>query len=132
VTHSLDTNAVIAILKEPHGRVATRLRGHAPGDIAVSSIVLHELYFGAFRSARVEYNLARVEALRFPVIALDQDDARAAGEIRAGLAARGTPIGGYDLFIAGQAYARGLVVVTANTREFARVSELAVEDWAVA
>jgi len=132
VTHALDTNAVIALLNNARGSVATRLRTHAPADIAISSIVLCELYFGAFRSARVEYNLARVEALRFAVLALDQDDARAAGEIRAALAARGTPIGGYDLLIAGQARARGLVVVTANGREFARVDGLAVEDWATA
>ena len=130
MTHTLDTNAVIAVMKDPRGTVARRLRTHAARDIAVSAVVLHELYFGAFRSARVEHNLARVEALRFPVLALDADDARAAGEIRAALAARGTPIGGYDLLIAGQARARGLTVVTANGREFERVDGLIVEDWA--
>ena len=130
MTHSLDTNAVIALLRDPQGVVAQRLRTHAPRDIAVSAIVMHELYWGAFHSARVKHNLARVEALAFTVLDLGLEDAREAGRLRAELAAVGAPIGGYDLLIAGQARARGLVVVTANTREFARVPGLGVEDWA--
>lgn len=129
MTHALDTNAVIALLRDPRGAVASRLRAHDPADIGVSAIVLHELYFGAFRSGRPAHNLAQVEALRFPVIEVSADDARRAGEVRAALSAQGTPIGSYDVLIAGQALARGLVVVTANTSEFARVDGLAVEDW---
>ena len=130
MTWSLDTNALIAVLRDPGGIVAGRLRQHAPQDIAVSAVVMHELYWGAFRSARVEHNLAQVDALAFPVLDLDLDDAREAGRLRAELAAVGLPIGGYDLLIAGQARARGLIVVTANTREFERVAGLRVEDWA--
>ena len=62
------------------------------------------------------------------VIAL-LNDAREAGEIRAHLAAQGVPIGSYDVLIAGQARARALTLVTHNTREFARVPRLQVEDW---
>ncbi|WP_174298178.1 type II toxin-antitoxin system VapC family toxin [Sphingomonas bacterium] len=132
MTYSLDTNAVIAVLRDPGGTVAQRLRQQSPGDVAVSAVVLHELYWGAYRSARVEHNLAQVDALAFPVLDLDLDDAREAGRLRAELAAVGLPIGGYDLLIAGQARARGLIVVTANTREFERVAGLSVEDWAAA
>ncbi|WP_174298924.1 type II toxin-antitoxin system VapC family toxin [Sphingomonas bacterium] len=132
MTFSLDTNAVIAVLRDPGGTVAQRLRQRSPGDVSVSAVVLHELYWGAYRSARVEHNLAQVDALAFPVLDLDLDDAREAGQLRAELAAVGLPIGGYDLLIAGQARARGLIVVTANTREFERVSGLSVEDWAAA
>jgi tRNA(fMet)-specific endonuclease VapC len=63
------------------------------------------------------------------VIEFDQEDARQAGEIRATLAAAGTPIGPYDVLIAGQARARSLVLVTRNTGEFSRVGGLHVEDW---
>ena len=70
-------------------------------------MVLHELYWGAYRSARVEHNLAQIDALVFPVLDLDLADAREAGRLRAELAAVGLPIGGYDLLIAGQARARG-------------------------
>lgn len=125
----LDTNAVIALLNAQGGLVSQRIRQYRPADIGLPSIVMHELYFGAFRSQRIERNLALVDRLRFEVLPFDQDDARRAGEIRAALAAQGTPIGGYDVLIAGQASARGLTLVSRNVREFARVESLRVENW---
>ncbi|CUA92832.1 type II toxin-antitoxin system VapC family toxin [Thiomonas bhubaneswarensis] len=125
----LDTNAVIALLNAQGGLVSQRIRQYRPADIGLPSIVMHELYFGAFRSQRLERNLALVDRLRFEVVPFDQDDARRAGEIRAALAAQGTPIGGYDVLIAGQASARGLTLVSRNVREFARVESLRVENW---
>ncbi|MEX3983582.1 type II toxin-antitoxin system VapC family toxin [Paraburkholderia sp. EG287A] len=124
----LDTNAVIAILKGDPA-VVGRLRAHLPGDFGLPSIVVHELYYGAYKSQRAAENLARVEALQFEVVPFDTEDAQHAGELRAQLAAAGTPIGPYDALIAGQARARGLVLVTHNVREFARVDQLQVEDW---
>jgi len=59
----------------------------------------------------------------------DDQDARATGRVRAALEKTGTPIGAYDLLIAGQALRRGLTVVTANTSEFSRVAEPSWEDW---
>jgi tRNA(fMet)-specific endonuclease VapC len=94
-----------------------------------SAVVIHELYFGAFKSQRVEQNVARVDALQFLVLEFDDEDARQAGQIRAQLASKGTPIGPYDVMIAGQARARELTLVTHNTTEFRRVPGLRVEDW---
>jgi tRNA(fMet)-specific endonuclease VapC len=125
----LDTNAVIAVLNDPAGPVSQRLRRCLPVDIGLSSIVMHELYFGAFKSQRLERNLAIVDGLRFEVVPFDQDDARRAGEIRAALSPQGIPIGGYDVLIAGQASARGLTLVSRNLREFQRVEHLQVENW---
>ncbi len=125
----LDTSAVIALLNAQGGLVSQRIRQYRPADIGLPSIVMHELYFGAFRSQRLERNLALVDRLRFEVLPFDQDDARRAGEIRAALAAQGTPIGGYDVLVAGQASARGLTLVSRNVREFARVESLRVENW---
>lgn len=124
----LDTNAVIAILRGDPGFL-TRLRQHNPQDFAVPAIVAHELYYGAYRGQRRDDNVARVDALRFEVLDFDREDARESGRIRALLAVAGTPIGPYDVLIAGQALARGLVLVTHNTREFGRVPGLPVEDW---
>lgn len=125
----LDANAVIALLNDTTSPIARRTRRHPPKDIGISAVVIHELYYGAFKSERVEMNVARVDALRFPVLEFDQEDARHAGEIRAHLAAKGTPIGPYDVLIAGQAKARELTLVTHNTTEFQRVPALKVEDW---
>lgn len=124
----LDTNAVIAIIAG-HRQIIDRLADYAPRDFALPSVGLHELYFGAFKSQRVEANLARIEALRFEVLELTEQDARAAGEIRAELGRLGTPIGPYDVLIAGQALARERVLITNNLREFDRVPGLQAEDW---
>jgi tRNA(fMet)-specific endonuclease VapC len=125
----LDANVVIALLNDRNSRPARRLRKHNPRDIAISAIVTHELYYGAFKSARRAQNVALVEKLRFPILEFDSEDAREAGELRAWLTLRGTPIGPYDVLIGGQAKARNLVLVTRNTDEFRRVPGLKIEDW---
>lgn len=125
----LDTNAVIALLNDPAGPVSRKLHSLSPTDIAISAVVLHELYFGAFKSARRDHNLSVVEALRFQILELDMNDARHSGEIRAWLEARGTPIGPFDVLIAGQARARGMTLVSQNLREFARVPGLKIANW---
>jgi tRNA(fMet)-specific endonuclease VapC len=97
-----------------------------------SSIVAHELWYGVAKSDRVAQNSNRLVAfLTSAVAVLDytEQDAQAAGEIRATLESQGQRIGEYDTLIAGQAYARNLILVTANTREFGRVKGLVVEDW---
>jgi tRNA(fMet)-specific endonuclease VapC len=87
------------------------------------------LFYGAFKSRRRAHNIALIDALPLEVIAFDREDARRAGEVRAALAASGQPIGPYDVLIAGQALARGLVLVTHNTGGFGRIPGLVVEDW---
>ena len=90
---------------------------------------MHELYVGAFKSQRRAHKLARVDAWRFEVLPLDTEDARHAGEIRACLAAPGTPIGAYDILIVGQARTRGVVLITRKLREFERVHGLSTKNW---
>jgi tRNA(fMet)-specific endonuclease VapC len=99
-----------------------------------SSIVAHELWYGVAKSDRVAQNSNRLAAfLTSAVAVLDytEQDAQAAGEIRATLESQGQRIGEYDTLIAGQAYARNLILVTANTREFGRVKGLVVVGWTV-
>jgi tRNA(fMet)-specific endonuclease VapC len=125
----LDANAVIGLLNDTNSKLVRRARREKPSDIAMSAIVAHELFYGAFRSRRTAENVALIDALRFTVLEFDKEDARRAGEIRALLASKGTPIGPYDVLIAGQALARGLVLVTDNTSEFRRVPRLRIENW---
>ena len=124
----LDANAVIAIMRGDQ-TVLDRLKRNRPADFGMPAVVTHELFYGAFRSSRVEENVRRLEALKFAIVEFDAEDARRAGELRADLARAGRPIGPYDVLVAGQALARGLTVVTHNMREFARVPGLSVEDW---
>ncbi|AZO28289.1 type II toxin-antitoxin system VapC family toxin [Mesorhizobium sp. M1B.F.Ca.ET.045.04.1.1] len=124
----LDTNAVIAIMKGDDDLLKV-LKRNKPQDFALSAIVAHELYYGACRGQRTEENLARLDALLFPVLEFDREDARHAGEIRAMLAVSGTPIGPFDVLIGGQARARSLTLMTRNVREFERIKNLAIETW---
>ena len=124
----LDSNAVIAALNDPYGVVGKRLRAQEPGEVGLSAIAAHELYYGAYRSRRREHNLSLIDALLFEVVEFDREDGRHAGEIRAVLAGAGTPIGPYDALIAGQARARDLTLVTANVDELRRVEGLVLED----
>lgn len=123
----LDTNAVIALLKRQPD-VTARVMRNGRRDHALSAIVAHELFFGAYRSDRPGETLAVLDGLRMPLLDFTIEDGRKAGEIRAALAAADTPIGPYDVLIAGQALARDLVLVSRNLREFARVPRLRVEN----
>jgi tRNA(fMet)-specific endonuclease VapC len=128
--YSLDTNAVIGLMEGKPASLRDKVRNLAPDEAVMSTVVLHELVWGAYKSERVERNLERLGRLRLPIVEFGDEDAHAAGQIRAELNRRGTPIGPYDLLIAGQARARGLTVVTGNLREYGRVEGLKVEDWA--
>jgi tRNA(fMet)-specific endonuclease VapC len=131
VNYLFDTNAVIALSGRKSMPLVNRVAASDEGSIAIPAIVAHELFYGAYRSAQTAFNLETLRILfaEFGIVAFDTEDARVAGEIRAALAARGTPIGPYDLLIAGQAKARDLTLVTNNVREFARVEGLRIEDW---
>lgn len=127
----LDTDAFSDLVRgEEH--VMMRFSLIPTSFVRISSVTVKEIEYGrqrhpnqvARRSNRINVLLREIEALPF-----DIQDAYATGRIRAALARVGTPIGPYDVMIAGTALARGLIVVTANTREFSRVPDLQVENW---
>ena len=124
----LDSNAIITWFNGRNRALVERLKAH-DGEFGTSTIVIFELYFGAFNSSRIADNINRLSNLKMPVLEFGETDAQAAGEIRAALKKAGTPIGPYDLLIAAQAKARGLVMVTNNVTEFSRVQGLMIEDW---
>ncbi len=124
----LDTNAVIALLKGEK-RFIEKLTLHRTSDVVMSSIVVYELYYGAFKSQKTQENISRIENLRLRILRLSMEDACCAGKIRSELERQGQTIGPYDLLIAGQALSRGLTLVTHNTKEFNRVEGLSVVDW---
>jgi tRNA(fMet)-specific endonuclease VapC len=125
----LDAGSVVDLLHGSISKLAWRLRREKPVDVALPAIVAQELYCGAFRSQRAEQNVALVDALEFPVLEFDKEDARHAGEIRALAAAKGFALGPYDILVAGQARSRKLTLITHNMNGFARVPGLRCEDW---
>jgi tRNA(fMet)-specific endonuclease VapC len=125
----LDSNVVIEILRGGSPKLARRVWGRPLKEVAISSLVAHELYYGAFKSLHQTRGVAGVDALPFAVVAFEHGDARESGRVRAVLANSGKTIGIVDVLIAGQALARGLVLVTHNVGEFSRVPGLKLEDW---
>ena len=137
MSYLLDANACIALIDGNPPPVRARLRRAlaAGAGVAVPAVVAFELWYGVAGSARRAANAGRLEAfLAGPLAPLpfDDEDARAAGEVRAALEAAGTPIGAHDVLIAGQALRRRATLVTANVAEFSRIAGLAWEDWATA
>jgi len=129
VTHLLDTDIVVDVLRHDP-RVRGRLE-RAGGSVAMSSITLMELEYGIQRSGDQEANARAVDRLLdfVPVLEFGATAAREAGLVRAELAAAGSPIGSYDVLIAGHARSAALTLATGNVREFSRVPNLTVDDW---
>ena len=127
----LDTNICIYAMKNKFPARTERLLEIHPSEICVSSVTVGELEYGAAKSMRREQTRSSILLFlsAFTVLPFTPEDARRFGELRAFLESRGTPIGPYDTMIAAQCAARGLTVVTNNTREFERVPNLALEDW---
>jgi tRNA(fMet)-specific endonuclease VapC len=131
----LDTNVVIFAINERKPKIVQRLhRELAAGTpMIVPALVLFELEYGCAKSKRREQSRRALEiflSAGFDQPPFDIEDAREAGEIRALLEARGQPVGPCDTLIAAQSRRRGATLVTLNAREFERVPELNVEDWA--
>lgn len=126
----LDTDICIDVLDlrpDVSRRFAHEL---ASTPLGLSSIVQHELWFGlaaGVKRSQTQALPALFSRLEFlPFVA---GDAQVSAKIGADLSGRGADIGAYDTLIAGHALARGLVLVTANTRHFSRVDGLAIENW---
>jgi tRNA(fMet)-specific endonuclease VapC len=135
VIYLLDTNACIALINGTPASVRVRLEKAlgAGGQAFASTVVVFELWYGVAKSAHQETNARRLETfLSGPVrmLSFEEEDAKAAGKVRASIEASGKPIGAYDLLIAGQALRHKLTLVTANVKEFRRVKGLSWEDWA--
>jgi tRNA(fMet)-specific endonuclease VapC len=130
MTHLLDTDTCIGVLRQRPGMVQ-RLSQFAPTDCAVSVVTVYELFCGLAKAQDPGKERQKVERFVAAIVELplDRAGAEAAAKIRAELERQGTPIGPYDLLIAGQAVASGLTLVTKNVREFQRVSGLKLETW---
>lgn len=134
MAYLLDTNACIVLINGTSNLVRKRFTKAVDSgeQVWVPSVSVFELWYGVMKSVQTEANTRRLKMFlegQVRALAFDEEDARQAGEIRSTLERIGTPIGTYDVLIAGQARRRGLTLVTANAKEFARVKGLTWEDW---
>jgi tRNA(fMet)-specific endonuclease VapC len=130
IKYMLDTNILIYTIKNRPKKVRDAFKKHAD-YLAMSTVTLGELIYGAEKSTQSVRNLADIEALaaRMDVVPFDSQAAIHFGQVRAELSNSGKLIGPFDLMIAGHARSRGLILVTNNLREFKRVPGLRVENW---
>lgn len=125
----LDADTVSYALRG-QGQVAARILLHPPSDIAISSLTLAELGFGAEKKKSTKQRRAiRSFVQDVAVVPFDQAAADQFATLASVLARKGTPIGILDTLVAAHALALGLTVVTNNTRHFARVPGLKIENW---
>lgn len=128
----LDTNICIYLIKRSPESVVQRLQQLDPDQVGISSITHSELEYGVAKSVHAEKNRRALQKFLLPLQILSYDAlaAQAYGEIRVALEVAGTPIGSLDMLIAAHAKALCATLVSNNLREFSRVSDLKVENWA--
>ncbi len=127
--YALDTNTLSYFMRG-EGRVAQRLAATTPQRVAVPAIAACEIRYGLSRSGRPTLVTAFQHMMQaVAVLSFDAEAAEHAADIRTRLAEAGTPIGPHDILIAATARRHGCTLVTHNTREFARVPGLLLEDW---
>jgi len=128
----LDTDTCIYLIKKKPPQVLQKFTDYSVGEIGISSITVAELQYGVEKSQHPTKNRRALDQFLIPLIIADFDEqaAEAYGKVQAALEAQGTPIGALDTLIAAQALSLGVTLVTNNAREFSRVPDLNLVNWA--
>ncbi len=128
----LDTNICIYLIKQKPPKVLARFNTLALADIGISSITVAELEYGVYKSQQQEKNRSALMQFLIPleIVEFDQAAATVYGEIRSDLESRGLVIGAMDMLIAAHALSLSVTLVSNNVREFSRIANLSLENWA--
>jgi tRNA(fMet)-specific endonuclease VapC len=126
----LDTNICIYVINARPAAVLERFRRYRMGEIGICSVVAAELAYGVAKSGSSR-NRQALELFLAPLVILPFDEPAiwVYGELRAELERRGTPIGSLDTMIAAHALSQQAPLITNNTREFAKVPGLQLDNW---
>ncbi len=133
MSYLLDTNVCITFLSGRNHHLTERFASVVAADKHLCSVVVAELYYGAYKSRKQAENFRVLQQFitSLPFIPFELKAAHIFGKIRTELESQGTPIGPYDLQIAAIALANDLTLVTHNTAEFSRIAELKMADWKI-
>lgn len=126
----LDTNICVYWLKG-NEHIEQKILSVGLDNVALSFLNVSELYYGAYKSQRVDANLALIRQLTDQLNVIESDEAISEmyGEMKATLEKAGTIIDDADLFIASCARVHGLTLVTNNVKHFKRIKGLKLENW---
>lgn len=127
----IDTNICIYLMNQYPPEVLEKFRKIGVGGIAISSVTVSELYYGAQKSGKIKQNIRRIEEFLYPfdVLPYDESASKEYGKIRAYLEKKGQVIGPLDMLIAAHALSQSLILITNNIKEFRRIKSLMVENW---
>ena len=121
---------IYIIKKKPESviKIFSKLK---PGDVAISSITVSELFYGVAKSSKPNENTIALQEFLQPLAVIDftAADSIIYGRVRTELEAKGQVIGAMDMLIAAIALSRGLILVTNNEKEFSRIKNLKLENW---
>ena len=125
----LDTDTCIGLLKGDDAVVASWRA--CMEQCALPSMVVGELYYGAFKSSIRDKELERVDRFVdiFPEVKPSKRSMRRFGEIKASLERKGVRLADADIIIGSIAIEEGLALVTGNVRHYNRIEGLAIENW---
>ena len=126
----LDTNILSDLVRNRQGLVAQNIASVGEKAVCTSIIVASELRYGAKKSGsqRLTTQLNAILSA-IEILPLEEPSDHRYGELHADLEKRGVTIGPNDMLIAAHALMLDCIVVTANQREFSRISSLKVENW---
>jgi len=127
----LDTNTCIYFLNQVSERITRRFKQLSPSQIALSSITVAELYYGAEKSKAQLKNRQRVKQFvsAFEIVPFDEKACITYAGVRYELERSGTPIGPMDLLIASISLTHNFILVTNNSQEFKKVKGIKLENW---
>ena len=130
--YMLDTNMCIYIIKKKPPEIIQRFKQIEISQIGISSITLSELLFGVYKSSKPEQNQLALAQFAAPLEIMSYGDEAADfyGRLRIHLEKQGTPIGSLDMLIAAHALSIGCILITNNEKEFNRIPNLKIENWA--
>lgn len=126
----LDTDTIIYSLKD-NEKVKKNLRHHYHETIKISVVTLMELYYGAYKSRKIESNLAKIKTLEnsLEILSLGKESVELFGTYKARLEKNGLPLDDFDIMIASIALTHNLILVTNNIRHFKRIECLKMMNW---
>lgn len=127
----LDTDTCIYIINKNPLQVQKRLLEYNFSDVAVSSISVAELYFGAAKSKRYAENRKLLDHFLKPlqILPFDLDASATFADIKLKLEKNRNLIGAFDMLIASHALSRNLTLITNNIKDFGRIEGLNIENW---
>ncbi len=128
----LVTTTCIYFIKWKPPDVIERFNQTEISQIGISSITLNELFYGVSKSSKPEQNQMALTQFVAPLEILPYGDEAAQyyGDLRAHLEKQGTPIGSLDMLIAAHALSIACTLVTNNEKEFIRIPNLIIDNWA--